>query len=191
MVEPASRPVEKSLDSATGLYRVRIISGQYYACSANELVSTVLGSCVSAVFWDAEKGIGGINHFMHPGSCPSDRMRANTPGVAYYGQEAMSELLERMKSLGADCGNLTIKLFGGASLRSEKDDGIGAKNSEFAKKFLSQKGYTVAAADLGGPFPRKIVLNTETGKVMVKRLRSIQRQQIAAQEISVFDPSKR
>lgn len=183
--------IEKSVDPVTGINRVRIISGQYYVSKAPEVVSTVLGSCVSAAIWDPDQHIGGINHFMHPGHAPANGPRSRTPGVAYYGHDAMTDLIRTMVSYKADRSRLIIKLFGGASLRSDKDDAIGAQNAEFAKDFLRRNGFALAASDLGGPFPRKVMFDIGTGKVMVKRLRSIQKQQIADQEQSLFDSTRR
>jgi chemotaxis protein CheD len=45
---------------------VRILAGEYYATHCDEMITTVLGSCVSACIRDKVVGIGGMNHFMLP-----------------------------------------------------------------------------------------------------------------------------
>ncbi len=39
--------------------------GEYYT-SAEDVICTILGSCVSVVLYSNKKHIGGINHFMLP-----------------------------------------------------------------------------------------------------------------------------
>ena len=43
-----------------------ILPGQYYVTGGRELITTVLGCCVSACIRDRIFGIGGMNHFMLP-----------------------------------------------------------------------------------------------------------------------------
>ena len=44
----------------------KILPGEYYVTTQNEMIVTVLGSCVSACIRDPIFGIGGMNHFMLP-----------------------------------------------------------------------------------------------------------------------------
>jgi chemotaxis receptor (MCP) glutamine deamidase CheD len=48
--------------------RIRINPGGHYVTSGNELLVTVLGSCVAACIRDPVAGVGGMNHFMLPES---------------------------------------------------------------------------------------------------------------------------
>ena len=43
---------------------ITIYPGEYYVSKGPELISTILGSCVAIVLFDAENEIGGMNHFM-------------------------------------------------------------------------------------------------------------------------------
>ena len=45
---------------------VRILAGEYYVTHCQEMITTVLGSCISACVRDKVANIGGMNHFMLP-----------------------------------------------------------------------------------------------------------------------------
>jgi chemotaxis protein CheD len=56
-------------DASSGSWMVKVLPGEYFVSkSADELLVTVLGSCVSACIRDVRTGIGGMNHFMLPHS---------------------------------------------------------------------------------------------------------------------------
>ena len=71
------------------------------------LISTVLGSCVSACLWDAETAIGGMNHFLLPvGSQATETLDPK------YGVYAMERLINGLMGAGADRRRLKAKVFG-------------------------------------------------------------------------------
>ena len=45
---------------------VRILAGEYYVTHCEEMITTVLGSCISVCIRDKAIHIGGMNHFMLP-----------------------------------------------------------------------------------------------------------------------------
>ena len=56
-------------DNASAAWMVKVLPGEYYVTTKlDEVLVTVLGSCVSACIRDPIKGIGGMNHFMLPHS---------------------------------------------------------------------------------------------------------------------------
>lgn len=183
--------IRKVPDPQLGLDRVTIVAGQYYVSSEEEIVCTILGSCVCAVVYDPIRQMGGMNHFMHSGAGPSGGTSRPSPTNSYYGQAAMNGLIDYFTSQGSRKEGLIIKLFGGGSIQSETLDGVGAQNLEFAKSYLASRGLKVAASDLGGPFPRKVEFFPASGKIRIKRLRSIQREQIAAQESAAMKARSR
>lgn len=58
--------VNRYLDNEHGVIAAKILPGEYYVTTENELITTVLGSCISACIRDKESGVGGMNHFMLP-----------------------------------------------------------------------------------------------------------------------------
>jgi len=144
---------------------VKILPGQYYAAARDMLIVTVLGSCVSACLWDPLRRIGGMNHFMLPGSGSA------ATDSARMGVYAMELLINRMLKLGAERSRLVAKVFGGASVLEGMDTlNVGTQNSDFVLQFLREEGIAVAAQDLYDVCPRKVYFFLQSGKVKVKRL---------------------
>ena len=58
--------VNRYVDREHGVIAAKILPGEYYVTQEDELITTVLGSCISACIRDKESGMGGMNHFMLP-----------------------------------------------------------------------------------------------------------------------------
>ena len=154
-------PVARYFDKQFQIGAAKILPGQYYATEHDALIVTVLGSCVSACMWDPVRRVGGMNHFMLPGTGDSGRL----------GVYAMEILINRLLKLGAQKNRLVAKVFGGASVLQGMDAlNIGTQNSDFVLGFLGEEGIPVMAKDLYGVWPRKVHFFARTGKVLVKRL---------------------
>lgn len=63
---PGFEAVDRYWDTAHEMPAATILPGQYYVTGGRELITTVLGCCVSACIRDRIFGIGGMNHFMLP-----------------------------------------------------------------------------------------------------------------------------
>ncbi|MBX2868623.1 MAG: chemoreceptor glutamine deamidase CheD [Acidiferrobacterales bacterium] len=178
------RHVARQWDNAHELCSARILPGEYYVTSYDEVIATVLGSCVSACIRDPESGVGGMNHFMLPGNEGTQtKLWAGQETLqTRYGVEAMETLIEEILKLGSRPEHLELKLFGGGKVLSMETNNVGQRNITFVKDYVKKQGLEVVAEDLGGPHPRKILYFPKTGKVMVKHLRSLQIQTIANQE---------
>lgn len=146
---------------------VRVTAGDYYVSTKNEVISTVLGSCVSVCLRDPVAQVGGINHFMLP-------TKNNDAEVdsARYGDCAMRLLLQKVQHLGGRPENFEFKIFGGSSImqRLSKFD-VGKDNVDFILVYMRQSGFTISAQDLGGVWPRKLMYFVETGVVKMKRFK--------------------
>jgi len=52
-------------DPVTASWTIKVMPGRFHITArADEVIVTVLGSCVSACIRDVETGVGGMNHFM-------------------------------------------------------------------------------------------------------------------------------
>ena len=146
----------------------RIFPGEYFVTSNDMVVSTLLGSCVSACIRDATTGMIGMNHFMltKPGKvlAMTDRGR--------YGFSAMDLLIDAMVHRGANRETLEAKVFGGGVVLGEgMSTDVGRINAEFVLEDLEAKGITVLAADLRGATARKIYFEQRNGLVHVRYVR--------------------
>ena len=154
-------------DNASAAWVVKVLPGEYYVTSKpDELLVTVLGSCVSACIRDPIKGIGGMNHFMLPHS-RSGSWAGDTQSTR-FGNFAMEKLLNELLKAGCSRNSLEIKMFGGGNV-TDTQNAIGTENAEFAVRYLEAEGLRCAAKDLGGQLPRRIQYSPATGKV-VRRL---------------------
>ena len=157
-----SRTYNRQFDT----HAVRLLPGDYYATGAkDEMIVTVLGSCVAACIRNPFTGYGGMNHFMLPESSSGEW---NGVGTAMrYGNYAMEALINDVLKAGCLRCDLEIKLFGGACL-SEGPLMVGDKNVEFALDYLKVEGLRVMTHDLGGDRGRRIHYFPATGAI--KRL---------------------
>lgn len=122
-----------------------------YAVSAdpNDVLTTVLGSCVATCLFDHQAGVGGMNHFLLPETSGDD------VGTRLYGVNLMELLINDLLRRGADRSRLQAKLFGGGNI-IKSASGIGLQNMNFARKFLADEGVPCLAESLGGPCGRRI-----------------------------------
>ncbi len=161
---------------------VKIFPGGYYVSVKGEMVVTTLGSCVSACVRDVKRGIGGMNHFMLP-SGKNARSRAWQLSLSTrYGDYAMERLINEILKRGGERKYLEVKVFGGAQVIQQMTR-IGQRNVEFVRRFLQTEGIEVHAEDLGGIHPRKIHYFPDQGRVLVKKLRSLHDNAVAAQDM--------
>jgi chemotaxis protein methyltransferase CheR len=177
---PARRTHRLSSTDALGNERtvVRIEAGQVHASNQPIEIRTLLGSCVSACLYDPAARLGGMNHFMLPSSRDEDSASAR------YGVHAMELLINDIMKLGGSRQRLQAKVFGAASVIRMKRTGpeVGEMNADFVLRFLEAEGIPVVAKQLGGKSPLEVRMESDTGKVRVKALRSDLMNQIDAEE---------
>jgi chemotaxis protein CheD len=145
--------------------------GEYYASDEPILISTVLGSCVAVALYDAQRRLGGLNHFMLPGSLDKQSFMMSETGK--YGMFAMELLINELIKHGARKERLRAKVFGGGHvLQNDAGDngGVPQSNIEFAFEYLKTENIPVETSDVGGTVGRKIFLDPQTFKVMLKRI---------------------
>lgn len=144
-------------------YTTRVLPGVSYTTEAsNEIIVTILGSCVAACIRNPFTGFGGMNHFMLPESDGHDWN--GVTAALRYGNHAMEALINQVLASGCARQDLEVKLFGGANLHQGVTM-VGKKNAEFARNYLEREGLRAAAADLGGEHGRRIHYDPSTGKV--------------------------
>lgn len=151
---------------------VKILPGEYYVTQRDLLIVTVLGSCVAVCLRDRSNGIGGMNHFMLPGNTEEGGNPLSSS--ARYGVYAIEILINHLLKLGAQRRHFEAKVFGGASvLRGFGTNNVGKRNAEFVLDYLHTEGIPVVAQDLLDTYPRKVYFFPHSGKVMLKKLKSL------------------
>ena len=156
-VLPGFGHINRYWDPHEAGFTAKILPGQYYVTLHEEIVVTVLGSCVSACIRDRVFGIGGMNHFMLPdsGGASADAGHGHPMDeAARYGAYAMEMLINEILKNGGCRQNLEVKITGGGRMLANMSD-IGRRNIDFVRKFLATESLEVAAEDLGDIYPRK------------------------------------
>ena len=172
MIAAEAEPLATRLyfDREFGLAAVKLLPGEYYVTSDDMLLTTVLGSCVSACLRDSVSGIGGMNHFMLPDA--ADPLFFDATAAMRYGAHAMQVLLSEVIRAGARRERLEAKVFGGgAVLASMTLLNIGERNADFVLRYLLAERIRIAAQDLRGKLPRRINFFPISGRVAVRKLR--------------------
>lgn len=160
---------------------VKILPGEYFVTGKDQLIVTVLGSCVAACVYDAERKIGGMNHFLLPNDGQSAQGMVNES--ARYGAYAMELLINHLLKLGARKSHLEAKVFGGGNvLQGITHTNVGQRNADFVVEFLANESIPLVAKDLLDRFPRKVYYFPATSKVMVKKLRNMHNSTIIDRE---------
>ena len=159
----------RGTDRDDNVHVVKLFSGDYYVTNKpNEMIVTILGSCVAACMRDPVTQIGGMNHFLLPDS-PDLSLKGSSEG-ARYGAYAMEQLINGIIKLGGNKNRLEVKVFGGGNV-IESSAMIGSRNAEFVRNFLKTEGLKIVKEDLGDTYPRRLRYYPDTGKVMLMKLR--------------------
>jgi chemotaxis protein CheD len=159
------------------------LGGCYVTDDPGEVLTTVLGSCVSACIRDTALGVGGLNHFLLPDSVSDDGAGADDrtdPGNR-YGAYAMEALINGIMRRGGRREYLEVKLFGGAEVLRDVSP-IGRRNVEFAEAFCQNEGIAVAARHLGGKRARRIQYFPGSGRVRLRLLPGDAQREVVAEE---------
>jgi chemotaxis protein CheD len=167
--------------NAAGQVIAKLLPGDFYVTCADEVLDTVLGSCVSACIRNPRLGIGGMNHFMlpRPSGAGGDTWDNLAGRATRYGSASMEQLINRILKAGGSRADLEVKIFGGGRVLSALSD-VGNHNVSFVRDFLKQEGLRVASEDVGDTCPRHVQYFPLSGRARVRRLQS--REEVATHE---------
>ena len=145
-----------------------LLPGAIFAKDGDYIITTVLGSCIAVCLWDPRLRKGGMNHYKLP--------LWNGDGLASpkFGNIAIIKLIESMLDMGCNQKELKAKVFGGgAVIRSSSGFlNVGERNIEICRDILAQEKIPIVASDVGGEASRKIIFNTQTGGILMKKAQS-------------------
>ncbi len=166
-----------------GLSRIIIDPGESYVTRKDEIISTLLGSCVAACLYDPVNRVIGMNHFLlaQQHSAHNSALLASEGGR--YGIHAMELTINQMLKQGAERIHLKAKAFGGGDVLSlgnqvRKGQSIGSINCEFIKTFLKTERIPLVSAGLGGDIGRNIFFLASDFSVYVKRIEQAEEQAV-------------
>ncbi|MEW5056047.1 chemotaxis protein CheD [Cycloclasticus sp. 46_83_sub15_T18] len=172
---PGFEEINRYWDTSHGYYSAKILPGQYYVSTNDELIATVLGSCISVCVTDKVAGIGGMNHFMLP---IYSREQADSWGSTLisaetrYGNFAMEHMINDVIKHGGVKNRLELKVIGGGRVMDQMTD-IGLRNISFVYDYIANERLQLVKEDVGDRYPRKVLFHVKTGKVKVRKLKKV------------------
>jgi len=163
----------------TAVRRVNIIQGEFKVLSdPNAVLTTILGSCVAACLRDPIAGVGGMNHFLLPGSASA---MSGGGDATRYGVHLMELLINGLLKQGARRDRLEAKVFGGAKTIATFSN-VGEQNAAFAMQFLRDEGINVVGSSTGGDHGRKLEFWPVSGRARQYPLTGAETQKTVALE---------
>lgn len=154
-------------------HRIIIDPGEFYVSTQQEVISTLLGSCVAACLYDPVNKIIGMNHFLLAQQHAGHGESVIESDEGRYGMHAMELLINAMMVKGANKINLKAKCFGGGNILHLREDGqnkktVGDINIEFIKAYLMQEKIPMIGSQLGGNLGRNVHFVGDDFAVYVK-----------------------
>ena len=168
-------------------YVVPVVLGHHRISSrADDMLVTTLGSCVAACIHDPVARVGGMNHFLLPGTPAGGECF----GIATrYGSVAMERLINDLMARGARRDRLEVKLFGASRVIDTSMD-VGSANAAFALDYVQREGLALVGQDLGGATGRRIHFFPTTGKAFRRMLRPEMERETVHQEMDYLTALK-
>lgn len=148
-----------------------IYPGEFYVSNEDELIGTLLGSCISVCLYDSTRGIAGMNHYMLPGKILKKDIF--TDRSARYGITAINELINEMLKNGSRKCDLVARLFGGGHvISSVKSGNIPNDNIRLARVMMEMEDISIEESDVGNGCARKLLMDVKSGTIYIKRITS-------------------
>lgn len=171
--------------------RITISPGEYYATNEDVVISTLLGSCVSACLYDPVFKVIGMNHFLLINEFGPDisvcQLDSGNQGVC-----AMELLINDMLKAGAKYENLCAKAFGGGSMFRPYNECfinycVGKSNIDFIKSYLAENNIKLVNYDLGGNNGRLIHFSNGDFYAYVKKIKKAGNPKLVLKDQNYWD----
>lgn len=175
-------------------HRIIIDPGEFYVSNKQEVISSLLGSCVAACLYDPVNKVMGMNHFLLAYKKHAYNMSVIDTQEGRYGINAMELLINEMMAKGANKANFKAKCFGGGDvLRIRGELGgrksVGGVNIEFIRKFLKNENIPMVSSALGGDFGRNVHFVGSDFSVYVKMIGDARQSKLEREERSYWKKS--
>lgn len=146
--------------------------GECFFSEGPATIDTILGSCLGIVM----RHRGGATCVAH---CvlPRANSEITEPGcAARFVDQSIEQMLAFFDRRAISHDQLEVKLFGGSQILTRGFLGrippVGQQNLETALAILGREGIPISAQDTGGRCGRRILVDSATGEVQVRYIRS-------------------
>lgn len=131
-----------------------------------EIITHALGSCIGVTVFDPVACVGGMLHFMLPGSADAQRAEENP---AMFGDSGIPLLFRSCYALGAVKERLVVCAAGGAEILNDDNTfRVGARNRTLLRKIFWKNNVLIQAEDTGGSHCRTMCLRMADGGVEIR-----------------------
>lgn len=138
---------------------------------ADVLVTYSLGSCIGVTAYDPQTRVGGLIHCLLPHGGVSPEKAAANPHM--FVNTGVVDMIKTLLKIGASRERLIIKAAGGAKMmRVNNMFDVGARNAAAVQKLLQYNKMRISGSDFGGSIPRTMYLYMDTGRVVIKSMRT-------------------
>ena len=160
----------RSHDRQFGKELYILYPGDYHASKDDCVLGTVTGSCLVVCLYDTTRRIGGMGHFIVPGTVGTEGLYRDA--IAAHGVANMEYILGEIVKLGGDRKYLKAKVIGAADLRNagSVNGGLTVGMIRFIDEYFRSEKIPVVSEDLGGNYRRKIYFYPREGKAYRKVL---------------------
>lgn len=143
--------------------------GDIFIADRPAVVSTILGSCLAVTIFNQRLMVGGICHAQMPKKNTQDK-----GDEFHYVDTSFSYMVNKFNMLGIHKHEMEMKLFGGANVlgrTSLQQKTIGEQNIQTALEIIEAENFNLVNSDVGGNHGRKLKFYTDTGTILMKRLK--------------------
>lgn len=154
--------------------RIFLKPGEACITSRPVQILTILGSCVSVIFYAPGHGTGAMCHAMYPNYPLENPETAKEE--TFYVDRVIPLMLARFDQLGIPRQEIKAYLFGGSPVIHEVQGctdgrlGIGERNHDMALRILGQNGFTDIHTATACPHGHRLTLDMANGKISLEDL---------------------
>jgi chemotaxis protein CheD len=142
--------------------------GELYFGDRHTRIRTILGSCVSLVFWHPRQQLGGMVHYM----LPTRGEVLSAPLSGRYGNEAMALMCREMEACDTSPHEFRVQIFGGGNMfpgiRRAADGYVGQRNVDAARRMVGEYGLKVSNEHVEGKGHRHLIFDVWSGEVLMR-----------------------
>ncbi len=162
---------------------VTIKPGELHIIKPNaekQTVKTILGSCISIIFYHPQTRASGVSHALLPSDlynyvcerCKVCCKRTKDHSSFKYVSCAIYHLYTQFEVMRIPHSEIVVKIFGGANVFTSANIDVGSKNIQKTNEILEELKLTVTSSDTGGEVGRMISFSSEDGNVVVRKYKS-------------------
>jgi len=144
-----------------------IKQGELYFGHSDGFLKTLLGSCVAIVLWNQENQLGGMCHIVLP-----DSAQSNNSCDDRFADCVVDQFAKKVKDAGTLPREYWVGVYGGGNMfpavHFKNDTPIGEKNIHAAYTCLKKHGFKIVHEDIGGAVYRMLILNMQSGEVVLR-----------------------